>query len=56
MIPRKIGMLVSQLLAWPSGVEVGLQIQTSPKGSSSNPGAFQIKKKRKEKVFKYVRW
>ena len=39
------------MLALLSGDEVGLQIQTYPKVSSSDPGVFQIKKEKK--VFKY---
>ena len=45
MIPRKIGMLASKnngCLCGQLDVEVGLQIQTNPKVSSSNLGVFQI--------------
>ena len=39
-----------RLLVWPCGDELGLQIQTNPKVSSSNPCVFHLKKKRKKSV------
>ena len=45
-----ISVSEQRLLAWSSGDETGLQIQTNPKVSSSNRGEFQKKKKENKKI------
>ena len=42
MVPKHIGMLATVVCAWPSGDEVGLQIQRDAKVSNSILGACHL--------------